>query len=534
MVIMKKFLLLLILISGIALADTHTNYGNSGGGASVTWPTTGDVVISNSTNAPAGVAEVDGDCLIGAAGAWTAGSCSGSTSITVGTTTISGGTTGAIEYNNGGKLGEKATGTGSGQVVLGGTITAGGPTGSATVAPIITYNAAGQLTTVSSATITPAIGSVTGLGTGVGTALAINVGTVGAPVVLNGAGGTPSSITLTNATSYPAATTSTLGIVSTDGATLTNTSGAVACATATTSQLGCVKPDGTIITDTAGAITVATATSSVKGVASFGTGLTVTAGAVTPTFGTATNQVAEGGVITAAGPTGSTTVTPVITYNAAGQLTTVTTATIAPAVGSITGLGTGVETALGVNVGSAGAPVLYNGAGGTPTSMTATNLSGTATSLIAGKASALAAGSAAPGSSALEAVNITNGAESVDVVAAAPSSTQNFYVASGAIQYYTSNASTNFTLNWAWSSGTSMNTAMAVGDSVTTVMLVTQGSTAYYPSAFAIDSSSVTPKWQGGSAPSPGDASSIDAYTCSILKTASATYIELCSVTQYK
>src|ERR1700677_938790 len=64
-----------------------------------------------------------------------------------------------------------AFGTAAGTVAQGGVITAGGPTGSATVAPIITYNAAGQLTAVSSATITPAIGSVTGLGSGVATAL---------------------------------------------------------------------------------------------------------------------------------------------------------------------------------------------------------------------------------------------------------------------------------------------------------------------------------------------------------------------------
>jgi hypothetical protein len=56
------------------------------------------------------------------------------------------------------------------------TITAGGPTGSATVAPIITYNAAGQLTVVASATITPAVGSITGLGTGVATALGNTAG----------------------------------------------------------------------------------------------------------------------------------------------------------------------------------------------------------------------------------------------------------------------------------------------------------------------------------------------------------------------
>lgn len=41
-------------------------------------------------------------------------------------------------------------------------ISAGGPTGSATVAPIITYDAKGRLTAVSSATITPAASSITG------------------------------------------------------------------------------------------------------------------------------------------------------------------------------------------------------------------------------------------------------------------------------------------------------------------------------------------------------------------------------------
>lgn len=85
-------------------------------------------------------------------------------------------------------------------------LSAGGPTGSATVAPIITYDAKGRLTAVSSATITPAIGSVTGLGTGVATALGVNIGSAGAPVLFNGAGGTPSSITLTSATGLPIST----------------------------------------------------------------------------------------------------------------------------------------------------------------------------------------------------------------------------------------------------------------------------------------------------------------------------------------
>jgi len=80
-----------------------------------------------------------------------------------------------------------------------------GAFGSATAAPAVTVNAKGLVTAVSTNTITPAIGSITGLGTGVATALAVNVGSAGAPVVNGGALGTPSSGTLTNCTGLPVA-----------------------------------------------------------------------------------------------------------------------------------------------------------------------------------------------------------------------------------------------------------------------------------------------------------------------------------------
>lgn len=54
--------------------------------------------------------------------------------------------------------------------------------------------------------------------------------------------------------------------------------------------------------------------------------------------------------------------------------------------------GTGVATALAVNIGSAGAPILFNGAAGTPSSLVGTNITGTAAGLTAGTASAVAVG----------------------------------------------------------------------------------------------------------------------------------------------
>lgn len=99
-----------------------------------------------------------------------------------------------------------ATLVAAGTLTLASTITAGGPTGSSTVTPIITYDAKGRLTAVSTATVTPAVGSITGLGTGVATALGVNTGTAGSVVVLNAGYGTPTFLALTNATLLPIST----------------------------------------------------------------------------------------------------------------------------------------------------------------------------------------------------------------------------------------------------------------------------------------------------------------------------------------
>jgi hypothetical protein len=137
------------------------------------------------------------------------------------------------------------------------------------------------------------------------------------------------------------------------------------------------------------------------------------------------------------------------------------------------------------------------------------------------------------GTSSIFGTSLLDANEAVNVVSAAPSSTTNYYVQSGCVQYYTSNAANNWTLNVAFSSGTSLNTALAIGQSVTFTLITTQGSTAYYNSAVTIDGTSVTPKWIGG-APTAGNASGLDVYRYAVVKTASATYTVLASLTQYK
>lgn len=138
------------------------------------------------------------------------------------------------------------------------------------------------------------------------------------------------------------------------------------------------------------------------------------------------------------------------------------------------------------------------------------------------------------GSSSSLASVLANAAETTTVSATAATGTINFDVTTQSVLFYTSNATANWTLNVRASAGTSLNTAMAIGQTITIAFAAQTGATAYYGSAFTIDGSSITPKWQGGSAPTGGNASSIDVYTYTIIKTASATYTVLASRTQYK
>lgn len=117
--------------------------------------------------------------------------------------------------------------------------------------------------------------------------------------------------------------------------------------------------------------------------------------------------------------------------------------------------------------------------------------------------------------------------ERTTVSATAATGTVNFDLVTQGVLYYTTNASANFTLNFRGNSGTTLNSLLAVGNAISAVFLNTNGSTAYYPTVFQIDGSAVTPKWSGGTAPSAGNASSIDAYSFTIVKTAASTFTVL-------
>jgi len=123
--------------------------------------------------------------------------------------------------------------------------------------------------------------------------------------------------------------------------------------------------------------------------------------------------------------------------------------------------------------------------------------------------------------------------ERLNIVASAATGTINIDALTAGTWYYTSNASANHTLNFRGNVSNTLNSILTTGDSITLVWLNTNGTTAYYPNTIQIDGSNVTPKWQGGTAPSAGNASSVDAYVFNIIKTASATFTVLASQTKF-
>jgi len=123
--------------------------------------------------------------------------------------------------------------------------------------------------------------------------------------------------------------------------------------------------------------------------------------------------------------------------------------------------------------------------------------------------------------------------EKATVTATAASGTINFDAITQAVLYYTSDASGNWTLNIRGDSSNSLDSIMDTGESLTIVHMVTQGGTAYYNSAVQVDGSSVTPEWQGGSAPTGGNASSVDVYSYTVIKTGSATFTVLAAQIQF-
>ena len=255
------------------------------------------------------------------------------------------------------------------------------------------------------------------------------------------------------------------------------------------------------------------------------TGLTFSGGPVTTT-GTLT---LAGTLAVGSGGTGQTSFTDgqLLIGNSTGNTLAKSTLTA----------GSGVS----ITNGPGSITIAATGSGGTVTSVTAgTGLSGgTITgsgtiSLDVTNANTWTGKQTFTGSTSVLAAKLTNAVEKVTVSATAATGTINYDVTTQSVLYYTSDAAANWTVNLRASSGTSLDAALATGESVTVAFLVTQGATPYYNNVVQVDgtTSGVTTKWQS-SAPTAGTASSINVYTYTIVKTGSAAFTVLASLTAF-
>jgi len=196
-------------------------------------------------------------------------------------------------------------------------------------------------------------------------------------------------------------------------------------------------------------------------------------------------------------------------------------------------LSTSVTGTLAVSNGGTGATTLTGLAKGNGTSAFTAATAGT-DYVDPSVASTYTATQTFNGSSSVLGVVLNDVAEVTTVSATAATGTINYDVTTQSVLYYTSNASANWTVNLRGSSGTSLNTLMSTGQTLTVVFMVTQGSTPYFNNVIQVDGTTITPRWQGGVAPTAGNASGIDIYSYTIIKTASATFTVLAAQVQFK
>ena len=128
---------------------------------------------------------------------------------------------------------------------------------------------------------------------------------------------------------------------------------------------------------------------------------------------------------------------------------------------------------------------------------------------------------------------LTSPRETAAISATAATGTVHLNVSTASVHIYTANATANYVLNVRGNSSTTLNSLMAIGESITVTFEHPNGGTAYYPSSYTIDGNAVTPKWLGGTAPTGGNTNSTDVYMIQIRKTASATFTCLASQSKF-
>ena len=138
-----------------------------------------------------------------------------------------------------------------------------------------------------------------------------------------------------------------------------------------------------------------------------------------------------------------------------------------------------------------------------------------------------------PGGGKITSTGLAYLLEKVTVTSGAPSGNVNIDMSTQSVMYWTGNATGNVSANIRGTATQPLNSLLATGQSVTAVIFLPNGASNFLVTNVYIDNTTVTPAYQGNAGPVLGNSNSMDIYSFTILKTASATYKVFASQTQF-
>lgn len=130
-------------------------------------------------------------------------------------------------------------------------------------------------------------------------------------------------------------------------------------------------------------------------------------------------------------------------------------------------------------------------------------------------------------------VKLSSAIEHISVSSVASTGTINVDLTTQSTIFNTTNATGNFTINFRGNASNSLDSLLAVGESITAAFLTNNGATAYYNTSVTVDSATPTVRWQNGVTPTAGNTNSTDIYSYIILKTAAATFTVFATLTKF-
>ena len=222
-----------------------------------------------------------------------------------------------------------------------------------------------------------------------------------------------------------------------------------------------------------------------------------------------------------------------VTTSSGGFVGALTGAVTGGVTGNVAGNSTGLSGTPDITVGAiTGASAVFSGnvtIGGTLTKQDVTDIDSV------GLITARSGINVIAGISTFKGANFNGGTllkEKVKITAGKLSDNLNIDLENGMVHHFTTAETAAATPNIRVSSSVSLNSMMAIGETITLSVITTAGANGFSAN-WTIDGSAVTEAWNGGSAPSAGGSSGKDFYTLNIIKTADATFTVLANVSNF-